>query len=119
MRSLAHSTVLRLARDLNPPIYDLTSRLPEVERFGLVSQLRRASVSVTANIAEGLGRGSPGDFARFLRISSGSAAEVETLLSIAVDLGFLDKAEVASAQRQAHELRWRLKKLIDQVAPSR
>jgi len=44
---------------------------------------------------------------------------VETLLSIAVDLGFLDKAEVASAQRQAHELRWQLKKLIDQVAPSR
>ncbi len=119
MRSLARSTVLRLARQLNPLIYDLTRRLPEAERFGLISQLRRASVSAAANIAEGLGRGSPGDFARFLRISSGSTAEVEALLSVVVDLGFLEKAEVASAQRQAHELRWKLKQLIDQVAPNR
>ncbi|MEE9298531.1 MAG: four helix bundle protein [Acidimicrobiia bacterium] len=115
MRSLNRSAVLRQARALNPIVYDLTRRLPEAERFGLVSQLRRASVSVTANIAEGLGRGSPGDFARFLRIASGSAAEVEALLFVAIDLGHLSKEEVGPATRRVHHLRWSLRKLIAQV----
>ncbi len=119
MRNLARSAVLRQARELNPAVYNLTRQLPEGERFGLVSQLRRASISVSANIAEGLGRGSPGDFTRFLRIASGSAAEVETLLSVAVDLGLLDKTDVVSAQRKAHDLRWRLRSLINRVSTDR
>jgi len=59
------------------------------ERFGLQSQIRRASVSVVANIAEGCARGSAGDLERHLRFASGSAAEVETLLLIAADLELL------------------------------
>ncbi len=116
MRSLGRSAVLARARALNPAIYEVTKHLPVEERFGLSSQLRRASVSVTANIAEGLGRGSPGDFARFLRIASGSAAEVEALLLVAVDLELLGEEAVDPVVKRVHDLRWALGRLIGRVS---
>jgi four helix bundle protein len=62
-------------------VYELTLGFPDSERFGLTSQLRRASVSIPSNIAEGAGRGGSGrSFAHFLRIAAGSAAEAATLL---------------------------------------
>ena len=61
--------------------------LPETERYGLAQQLARAAVSVSANIAEGASRGDRRDFARFLRIARGSAAEVGTLAEVARRLG--------------------------------
>ena len=64
----------------------MTSSWPTDERYGLTSQTRRAAVSVAANIAEGLGRGTPGDFERFLRIAAGSAAELYVLLELAEDV---------------------------------
>ncbi len=67
-------------------VYDLTSRLPRYERFGLTSQMQRASVSIPANIAEGFGRGSAGDLERSLRIASGSAAELVVLLELAASV---------------------------------
>ncbi len=73
-------------------IYEITSSFPEIEKFGLISQLRRASVSIPSNIAEGASRRSNKDFARFLEIAIGSCYELETQLLIANDLGFL-KAE--------------------------
>ena len=70
-------------------VYRVTARFPEGERFGRTSQLRRAAVSVPANIAEGSGRTSINDYRRSLAIARGSAMEVETLLTIAVRLQFL------------------------------
>ena len=72
-------------------IYKLTSNFPETEKFGLVNQLRRASISIPSNIAEGASRKSNKDFSRFLEIAIGSCYEVETQLLIANDLGYINK----------------------------
>ena len=69
-------------------VYKLSASFPRNEEFGLTSQLRRASVSIAANIAEGNGRFTDKDYARFLSIAIGSAREVDTLLFIASELGY-------------------------------
>ena len=69
-------------------IYTITASFPTDEKFGLVSQLRRASVSIASNIAEGASRKSNKDFSRFLTIALGSCYEVETQLLISNDLEF-------------------------------
>jgi four helix bundle protein len=72
-------------------MYKITENFPKSEIFGLTNQIRRASVSIPANIGEGAARKQTRDFIRFLRISAGSLAEIETLLIISVELAFLRK----------------------------
>jgi four helix bundle protein len=67
-------------------MYKITAQFPQSERYGLAGQLNRAAVSIPSNIAEGAKRGTKKDFVHFLRMASGSAAEVETQLIIAKDL---------------------------------
>lgn len=100
--------VWKEAGDLAVEIYKVAAQLPPEERFGLTSQLRRAAVSVSANIAEGTGRGSDRDLLRFLFISCGSAREVESLLAIGVRLGFLNSTDTAPAERQVGAVSRRL-----------
>lgn len=75
-------------------IYKITSNFPESEKLGLTNQLRRASVSIPSNIAEGSSRSSNKDFSRFLQITLGSAYEIETQLLIAYDLKFINNEEL-------------------------
>jgi four helix bundle protein len=84
--------VWQRAIDLVEKIYQITRRFPHEELYGLVSQLRRAAVSIASNIAEGQGRMSPGEFRQFVGHARGSALEVETQLIIAARLGFVDAA---------------------------
>jgi len=70
-------------------IYKITESYPESEKFGLVSQMRRAAVSIPSNIAEGAARKGTKEFQQFLSIAQGSAAELETQLIISAELGFL------------------------------
>lgn len=77
------------ARSLNRDIYRMTVTLPPEELYGLTSQIRRAANSISANIAEGSGRNSDRDFARFLEQSYGSAMELASHLFLAHDLGYL------------------------------
>src|SRR5215207_10785422 len=78
------------AVELVVEIYRMTERFPREEQFGLTNQLRRAAVSIASNIAEGQGRGTPGDFLRGLRIGNGSRQEVETQILLADLLGYVE-----------------------------
>jgi four helix bundle protein len=82
-------TVWQSSRRLAGEIYAVTKCFPKDELFGLTGQLRRAAVSVSANIAEGSGRNSDPDFAHFLEIAYGSAMELASLLYLAADAGYL------------------------------
>ncbi|MCB1186352.1 four helix bundle protein [bacterium] len=84
-------TVWKRGFQLVKEIYLLTARFPSDEKFGLTSQMRRAAVSIPANIAEGFGRNSRKDFARFSSIALGSAREVETLLMLAVEINLVSR----------------------------
>jgi four helix bundle protein len=75
------------ARELTKEIYLVTASGPIASDWGLRDQLRRAAISITCNIAEGFARGTPREFARFLDIARGSAAEVQSLLFLASDIG--------------------------------
>ncbi|ESU28258.1 hypothetical protein FLJC2902T_16060 [Flavobacterium limnosediminis JC2902] len=85
-------------------IYSITTSFPNEEKFGLTNQLRRASVSIPSNIAEGSSRNSNKDFSRFLEIAIGSAYEVETQLIIASDLGFIDSEKLFLLSNQLNEI---------------
>jgi len=85
-------------------IYSLTSKFPESEKFGLSNQLRRASVSIPSNIAEGSSRKSNKDFSRFLEITLGSCYEIETQLLIAFDLKFISFEELNLISKELEEI---------------
>jgi four helix bundle protein len=93
-------------------VYGLSAEFPKEELYGLVSQLRRAAVSTAANIAEGAKRSTRVDYARFLNIAEGSAAETEYLLRLARDLGFTSTAAAGPLIRQAEQVQrmvWQLR----------
>lgn len=85
-------------------IYAITSKFPESEKFGLTNQLRRASVSIPSNIAEGSSRASEKEFSRFLQIAIGSAYEIETQLLISFDLNFISENELKSCVSELNEI---------------
>ena len=78
-------------------VYEATRAFPKDEAYGLVAQLRRAAVSIPANVAEGAGRSGPREFAHFLSIARGGLAELETELLLSVDLGYMRYDDVAFA----------------------
>jgi four helix bundle protein len=90
--------------DLSTAVYAVTKAFPKEEMFGLTSQLRRASVSVASNIAEGQGRLTSGEFIQFLGIARGSVLELQTQLELAQRLRLGTPSEIESAQQQATEL---------------
>lgn len=90
MRPHHNLDVWKRAVKFSVQIYKVTDAFPRDERFGLTSQLRRAAVSIAANIAEGAARKSKKEFANFLSISQGSASEVETEIIIARELGYFN-----------------------------
>jgi four helix bundle protein len=97
-------------------IYHLTVCFPPDERFGLVSQLRRAAVSVPSNIAEGQSRHTSGEFIQCLSHAEGSLAELETQLLIAEDLEFCSKKEANQVLAQTEELQRMLNSLRQKLA---
>jgi four helix bundle protein len=103
-QSFKDLSVWQRAVQLTLEIYKLTGAFPYSERFGLTNQLRRPSVSVASNIAEGYGRATKGEYIQFLGHTRGSVSEVETRLVIARALGFGAKQKLDSAESLCSEV---------------
>ena len=104
--------VWQRAISLCKPVYTVTASFPKDERFGLTSQIRKATVSVSANIAEGWGRGTRQDYCRFVRIARGSAAEVESELMAARELGFVKPDQLSDIFDEITAIRRMLQALV-------
>ena len=91
MRTHKDLDIWKMSIELVKDIYEITEKFPNSEQFGLVSQLRKASVSIPSNIAEGSARNSDKEFIQFCYISLGSLSEVETQIIISNELNFITK----------------------------
>ena len=99
MRPHENLDVWKKAIELSIQIYDTTRKFPKTELYGLVSQMRRAAISVPANIAEGAARQTKTEFRQFLFIARGSLSELATELHIALELGYISKEEAAIPEK--------------------
>ena len=119
MKDFRQLVVWEKAHKLTLMVYRLTKDFPVEERYGLTNQLRRASASIAANIAEGCGRAGDGDFHRFLAMALGSAVEVEYFLLLAHDLDFLNLASYAPAEQDVREVQRMLASLVRKLEITR
>jgi len=104
-RDFRKITAWQRAHALTLRVYRTTSGFPRDERFGLVSQIRRACTSIPTNVAEGCGRSTNSELARFIDIATGSASEVEYQLLLAKDLGYLPEDQHANLCAEVIEIR--------------
>ena len=107
--------VWQLSHELVLQLYDTTKKFPPAERFGLTAQLRRCAVSVPSNLAEGCGRSSRRDFARFIQIAFGSASELQYQLLLSRDLAYLDADTWKRYDGMVDEVKRMLFGLLDAV----
>jgi len=107
--------VWKKSMELVKEIYTLTKNLPKEETYGLCDQMRRAAVSIPSNIAEGNGRKTDIEYARFLNISRGSECELETQLYICIMLNYLTETETKNAFSLLSEIGKMLNTLINKL----
>jgi four helix bundle protein len=100
-------------------VYKATATFPKTELYGLTSQIRRACVSIPANIAEGCGRSGDAELARFLQIAMGSASELEYHFLLAHDLGLLDSPDYEQLAREVTEVKRMLTAFIHKLQADR
>jgi len=96
--------VWKLAKKFSLKIYTITEKYPDSEKFGLTSQLRRASVSISTNLAEGSGRNTGKDKAHFTQLAFGSLMECLNLLLISKDLELISEVEINSLRLEIDEI---------------
>lgn len=99
-------------------LYRATNRFPKEETYGLTNQMRRAAISISANIAEGCGRSGKAELAHFLHIAMGSASEVEYYLLLANDLQFLDEGLYKQLEQDLLEVKRMLNSFIQKLKTS-
>ncbi|MEA3240279.1 MAG: four helix bundle protein [Pseudomonadota bacterium] len=119
MKDFKKLNVWRKAHQLTLTVYRYTRDFPQEELYCLTSQLRRAVASVPTNIAEGCGRNSDAELARFLTIAMGSASEVEYHLLLANDLGFIKKADYQKLNIDIIEIKRMLATFIKKLIAER
>jgi|SRR5579863_8749894 len=104
MRNYKDLLVWEKAHKLTLAVYKITLLFPKEERYGLISQVRRASASIAANLAEGCGRRSDGEMARYVQIAMGSGAELSYHFLLAKDLEFMPNAQYESLSADVNEI---------------
>ena len=115
MRDYKNIKAFQLADELVVEIYKITKNFPKDEIYGLTSQLRRATVSIPANIAEGASRQHKKDYLNFLYVARGSLAEAEYLLHLANKLGYLDDKDFENTVSHKQSVAKTLYGLIESV----
>lgn len=115
MKDFRQLAVWEKAHQLTLAVYQATGTFPKDELYGLTSQIRRASASIPANIAEGCGRNGDGELARFLSIAMGSASELDYHLLLAHDLNLIDSAIYQQLNQQLIEVKRMLNALIHKI----
>ena len=119
IRSYRDLKVWQLAMDLAELCYRTTRRFPKDELYGMTSQIRRAAASVPANIAEGHGRNSRGEYIQFLRVAQGLLKELETHLLLAQRVGLTDENAVVPTLNKSETLGKMLRALIRSLEAGR
>ena len=104
MHNYKNLEVWTKAMDIVHVIYQITKPFPEIEKYGIVSQMTRAAVSIPSNIAEGSGRNSDKDFVHFLGIALGSTYEIDTQLTLCNRIGYINQEQYNKIDTQIHEL---------------
>lgn len=115
MHNIKELKVWRKAIDLAVKVYEFSSKFPQEERFGLISQCRRCAVSISSNISEGAGRNTRGEFRQFLGIANGSSYELQTQLVIAEKLGFIEAdpcRELLNAIDEIQKMNYKLQETL-------
>jgi four helix bundle protein len=115
MRDFKKLKVWEKAHHFTLQVYKITKNLPSDERFGLSAQLRRAAASIPTNIAEGCGRDSERELARFMSIAAGSSSEVEYQLILACDLNYISDETHRELNQQINEIKMMLNSFIKQL----
>ena len=111
MHNFKELKVWQDSRKLCKAIYEITSKFPDYEKFGITNQIRRAVVSIPSNIAEGSGRNSDKDFSKFISYSLGSSYELETQLLIALDLNYIPENDLEKLLNELTVIQKMLNKL--------
>lgn len=119
MKDFRQLQVWEKSHQLALAVYKATKEFPKEELYGLTSQIRRANMSIPTNIAEGCGRGTDPDFARFLQIAMGSASETEYQLLLARDLDFLQNDVYKKLNNDVEEVKRMLASLIIKIRAKR
>lgn len=119
MKDFRELKVWRKAHDLTLAVYEATAAFPREELYGLTSQLRRASSSIAANLAEGSGRNGNAELARFCSIAMGSASELEYRLLLARDLKLIDPDQYEELEQKTIEVKRMLATLITRLTARR
>jgi four helix bundle protein len=115
MRNYRDLQVWGKAHNLTLELYRISRGFPREEVYGITSQLRRAAASIGANLAEGCGRRTSAELARFVRIAMGSASELDYHLLLSRDLGFMSPEEFTSASAALVEVRKMLTSFLNSV----
>ena len=115
MRDFKELKVWQKAHKLTLDIYKVTTNFPREEMYGLISQMRRSSSSIPTNIAEGCGRKSDADFARFLIIAMGSASELQYQILLVSDLKFISQEDYERLETEVTEIKKMLTSFINKL----